>query len=89
MCVTHLEIRTTGQALGKMFVYGASNTRPARHSGHSPLDMGRRWEPWRLCAQDPSYRAGGRVLLFCLLAAAGLPYNLGEVKGRLCWRTKS
>jgi glycosyltransferase involved in cell wall biosynthesis len=87
MCVTHLEIRSAGQALGKMFVYGASNTRPARHDGYSPLEMGQRWELWRQCSRNPRYRAGDRFLLFCLLAAGGLLYKLGEARGKLCSRT--
>jgi hypothetical protein len=89
MRVTHLEIRTTGQALRRMFVYGASNTRPARQNGYSPLSMGQRWTLWRLCSQNPRYGAGDRFLLFCLLAAGGLLYKLGEVKGQLFWRTTS
>jgi glycosyltransferase involved in cell wall biosynthesis len=84
MCVTHLGIHTTGQALRKMFVYGASNTRPARHNGYSPLDMAHRWELWRLCCQNPRYRAWHRLLLFCLLVSGGLLYKSGEAKGRLC-----
>jgi glycosyltransferase involved in cell wall biosynthesis len=86
LCVTHLEIRTSGQALRRMFVYGASNTRPARQNGYSPLGMGQRWALWRLCSQNPRYRAGDRFLLFCLLAAGGLLYKLGEVKGQWSWR---
>lgn len=89
MCVTHLEIRTTSQALRRTFTYGASNTRPARYSGYSPLDMGHRWELWRLCSHNPRYRAGHRFLLFCILLAGGLLYKLGEAKGQLCWRTTS
>ncbi len=84
MCVTHLEIRTTGQALRKMFVYGASNTRPERHNGYSPLGMGHRWELWRLCSKNPRYRLWHRLLLFGLLVSGGLLYKSGEVKGRLC-----
>jgi GT2 family glycosyltransferase len=84
MCVTHLGDRTTGQALRKIFVYGASNTRPARHNGYSPLDIGQRWEVWRLCCRNPRYRAWHRLLLFCLLGSGGLLYNTGELKGRLC-----
>jgi glycosyltransferase involved in cell wall biosynthesis len=89
MRVTHLEIRTAGQALRRMFVYGASNTRPARNNGYSPLEMGQRWELWRLCSQNPRYRAGDRLLLFGLLTAGGVLYKLGEVKGRLSGRTTS
>ncbi len=85
MCVTHLGVRTTRQALRKMFVYGASNTRPARYNGYSPLDMARRWELWRLCARNPRYRPGHRVLLFSLLVCGGLLYKSGEAKRRLCW----
>jgi len=86
MSVTHLGVQTIGQALRKMFVYGASNTRPARLNGYSPLEMGQRWELWRLCSRNPRYRAGDRFLLFCLLAAGGLLYKLGEGTGRLCSR---
>ena len=86
MGVTHLEIRTTGQALRKMFVYGASNTRPARHNGYSPLDMRRRWELWRLCSENPRSNSGHRLLFFCLLVAGGVLYKLGEAKGQIGWR---
>jgi glycosyltransferase involved in cell wall biosynthesis len=84
MRVTHLEVRTVSQALRKMAVYGASNTRPARHMGYSPLDMCRRWELWRICRQNPRYHVGHRLLLFALLLAGGLLYKIGEMKGRLC-----
>lgn len=89
MCVTHLEIRTAGQALSRMFVYGASNTRPARQNGYSPLGMRQRWALWRRCSQNPHYRAADRFLLFCLLVAGGLLYKLGEAKGKSSWRTTS
>ena len=85
MCVTHLGVRTTGQALLKLFVYGASNTRPAREGSYSPLNMGQRWALWRRCSQDPRYRAGDRFRLFCLLVAGGLLYKLGEAKGKSGW----
>ena len=87
--VTHLGTRSTGQALLKLFVYGASNTRAARQGGYSPLDMRQRWALWRRCSRNPRYRAGDRFLLFCLLAAGGLLYKLGEVKGQLSGRITS
>jgi hypothetical protein len=69
-----------------MFVYGASNTRPARHNGYSPLDMRRRWELWRLCSENPRSNSGHRLLFFCLLVAGGVLYKLGEAKGQIGWR---
>jgi len=86
MRVTHLEVRTVRQALRKMAVYGASNTRPARHMGYSPLDMGRSWELWRMWRKNRRYHIGHRLLLFTLLLAGGLLYKMGEMKGRLCRR---
>jgi len=86
MSVTHWGVRTTGQALRKLFVYGASNTRPARQNGYSPLRMGHRWALWRLCSQNPRYRTGHRFLLFGLMVAGGLLYKLGEAKTRLSAR---
>jgi GT2 family glycosyltransferase len=84
ICVTHLEIRTTGQALRKMFVYGGSNTRAARQYGHCPLGLGHRWELWRGCRRNSRHSAWHRLLLFCLLVSGGLLYRCAELEGRLC-----
>jgi len=85
MCVTHLGDHTTGQALRKMFVYGASNTRAARDGGYAPLESDHRWELWRACCRDPRCRARDRLYLFSLLVSGGMLYKTGEWKGRLGW----
>jgi glycosyltransferase involved in cell wall biosynthesis len=85
MCVTHLEIRTTGQALSRIFVYGGSNTRAARQYGYSPLGLRHRWELWRQCRSNMRRSRRHRLLLFCLLVSGGLLYKCGELKGRLGW----
>jgi len=84
MRVTHSGVHTTGQALRKMFVYGASNIRPARFNGYSPLDLRQRWGLFRLCCRNARYQPWHRFLLFGLLMSGGLLYKSGEVKGRIC-----